>query len=137
VGYKWYDAEGKRPLFVFGHGLSYTQFTYSGLKVDAGGAAVEFDVRNTGALAGAEVSEVYVSLPEGTGEPPKRLVGWQKTILATGETRHVRVQVDPLYLAVFDAQVHRWKTVGGQYTFRVGGSSAELPLHAAIQVAEK
>jgi len=137
VGYKWYDAEGKQPLFSFGYGLSYTQFSYSKLSVDSSAAKVEFDVRNTGKTAGTEISEVYVSFPESVGEPPKRLVGWQKTTLVPGESKHVSVTIDPHYLAYFDSTVHQWKTAPGQYTFRVGGASSDLPLHAAVNLAAK
>jgi beta-glucosidase len=137
VGYKWYDAEGKQPLFAFGYGLSYTHFAYTKLSVDRTASKVEFDVKNAGATAGAEISEVYVSLPVSTDEPPKRLVGWQKTTLAPGETKHISVTVDPLYLAWFDPTVHQWKTAAGEYIFRVGGTSSDLPLHAAVHVAAR
>ena len=137
VGYKWFDAEGKQPLFAFGYGLSYTQFAYAKLSVDRTASKVEFDVRNTGTVPGTEISEVYVSLPASTGEPPKRLVGWQKTALAAGETKRVSVAVDPLYLAWFDPTVHEWKTAAGEYVFRVGGASSDLPLQVAVRVAAR
>ena len=70
VGYKWFDAENKEPLFAFGDGLSYTTFAYSGLK--AGLDGVSFTVRNTGQRAGAEIAQVYVGLPAAAQEPPKR-----------------------------------------------------------------
>ena len=79
VGYKWYDAENKPVLFPFGFGLSYTTYGYSGLKVKSGNqTTVSFTVKNTGSRAGEEIAEVYAGLPPGTGEPPKRLVGWSK-----------------------------------------------------------
>ncbi|SNT34752.1 beta-glucosidase [Granulicella rosea] len=137
IGYKWYEAEGKTPLFPFGHGLSYTHFTYSGLHVDPRGASVAFDVRNAGKVDGAEISQVYVSLPADAGEPPKRLVAWAKTQLAAGETKHVELPIDPLYLSIFDVAAKRWRTVGGKYVFRVGGSSADTPLNATATLAAK
>jgi beta-glucosidase len=130
VGYKWYDAEKKPVLFPFGYGLSYTTFAYSDLKVETGRPAhVSFTVKNTGAREGAEVAQVYVSLPTSTGEPPKRLVGWSKIKLAAGESKPVTVEVPPQYLSIFDEKTNAWQLVPGEYTFMVGGSSQDLPLH--------
>jgi beta-glucosidase len=79
VGYKWFEAEGKEPLFPFGFGLSYTTYSYSDLKTVPGRKLeVSFSVTNTGTRAGAEVSQVYASLPQSAGEPFKRLIGWEK-----------------------------------------------------------
>ena len=129
VGYKWYDAENKPVLFPFGYGLSYTTYRYSGLQVTPeGGASVSFDVKNTGARAGAEIAQVYVALPASTGEPPKRLVGWSKVQLNPGESKRVEVKIDPKYLSIFDETANAWKLVPGSYTFMVGGSSQNLPL---------
>jgi beta-glucosidase len=134
VGYKWYDAEHKPVLFPFGYGLSYTNFSYSGLKVDASGTAVSFAVKNTGSRAGEEVAEVYAGLPAAAGEPPKRLVGWSKVPLQAGESRQVRVQIDPLHLKIFDEASESWKLVPGTYEFMVGASSRSLPLKEKIDL---
>lgn len=135
VGYKWFDAEKKEPLFAFGHGLSYTSYAYSGLKaVEEGGQVkVSFTVRNTGKRAGAEIAQVYASLPPGTGEPPKRLVAWDKIQLAPGESKTVTLTVPPLHLAVFNADKDDWEVVSGDYRFLVGGSSRETPLSAVVK----
>jgi beta-glucosidase len=74
VGYKWFQAENKKPLFAFGHGLSYTSFAYS--DVTATIDSVSFTVRNTGRRAGAEIAQVYASLPASANEPPKRHFGF-------------------------------------------------------------
>ena len=130
VGYKWYDAEKKPVLFPFGFGLSYTTYAYSDLKVETGPPArVSFTVKNTGGREGAEVAQVYVSFPASAGEPPKRLVGWSKVMLAAGESKQVTVEVPPQYLSIFDEKKNDWQLVPGEYTFMVGGSSQELPLH--------
>jgi beta-glucosidase len=132
VGYKWYDAEKKSVLFPFGYGLSYTSFAYSDLKVTAGETVhLSFTVKNTGKRAGAEVSEVYASLPATAGEPPKRLVGWSKVKLNPGESKDVTVEVEPLFLSIFNVEQKGWQRVPGDYTFLVGGSSQNLPLKAA------
>ena len=129
VGYKWYDAENKPVLFPFGYGLSYTTFSYSGLKVSTGSeTTISFTVKNTGNRAGAEIAEVYAALPASAGEPPKRLVGWDKVYLNAGESKEVRVAVRSLYLSVYDEGSDSWKLVPGSYTFMVGGSSQSLPL---------
>jgi beta-glucosidase len=133
VGYKWYDAEKKEVLFPFGYGLSYTTYSYSNLKVDAAKRIrASFTVKNTGTREGAEVAEVYVSLPAAADEPPKRLVGWSKVRLNAGESKEVVVEIDRQYLSVFDSGAHGWKLVPGEYTFQVGGSSQSLPLKESI-----
>jgi beta-glucosidase len=133
VGYKWYDAENKPVLFPFGHGLSYTSYSYSGLKVSPGAKpTVTFTVANTGQRDGTEVAQVYATLPDAAQEPPKRLVGWSKVKLKAGESRDVTVAIDPQYLTIFEETTNSWKQVPGQYTFAVGGSSANLPLKQQV-----
>ncbi|HXX21603.1 MAG TPA: glycoside hydrolase family 3 C-terminal domain-containing protein [Terriglobia bacterium] len=136
VGYKWYDAEDKDPLFPFGFGLSYTAFSYSQLKVTSGKTVqVSFTVKNSGARAGAEIAQVYLGLPTSAGEPPKRLVGWEKVQLGPGESRSVTVTVDPQMMAVFNPDKDAWEVVPGNYSVYVGGSSRALPLRAKLALA--
>ena len=135
VGYKWFDAEHKEVLFPFGFGLSYTTYAYSDLKLNAGARpTVSFTVRNTGNRAGMETAEVYAGLPEAAGEPPKRLVGWNKVSLQPGESRQIDISIDPRYLSIFDEQADTWKLVPGEYTFLVGGSSQDLPLKGKLNL---
>src|SRR5579871_1778723 len=135
VGYKWYDAENKPVLFPFGHGLSYTTYSYSNLKVETRDRIqVSFTVKNTGSRDGAEVTQVYVALPAAADEPPKRLVGWAKVPLKAGESRNVIVAVKDLYLSVFSTQQHGWQRVPGRYTFMVGGSSQQLSLKQTLEL---
>jgi beta-glucosidase len=132
VGYKWYDAEKKSVLFPFGFGLSYTTFDYAGMKVTPGeNLHVTFKVKNTGKRAGTEIAQVYASLPTAAGEPPKRLVGWSKVKLNPAEVKEVSVDVEPLFLSVFNAEQHAWELTPGEYSFMVGGSSQSLPLKVA------
>jgi beta-glucosidase len=133
VGYKWYDAEKKPVLFPFGFGLSYTSYSYSGLKVTTGdGVTVSFTVRNTGTRAGTEIAQVYTSLPDAAGEPPKRLIGWARVELAPGESKQVSIPVDRDRLTIFDEGADGWKLFPGNYNVMAGGSSQDLPLHKQI-----
>ncbi|MFL6445650.1 MAG: beta-glucosidase family protein [Candidatus Sulfotelmatobacter sp.] len=135
VGYKWYDAEKKPVLFPFGHGLSYTTYSYSNLKVEPGQTPrVTFTVKNTGKRAGAEVAEVYASLPAAAAEPPKRLVGWSKVTLKPGESKELTVEIEPKYLSIFNVEQNGWQLLPGEYGFMVGGSSQNLPLKQSVNL---
>ena len=135
VGYKWYDAEQKPVLFPFGHGLSYTTYSYSNLKVEPGQTPrVTFTVKNTGKRAGAEVAEVYASLPAAAAEPPKRLVGWSKVTLKPGESKELTVEIEPKYLSIFNVEQNGWQLLPGEYGFMVGGSSQNLPLKQTVSL---
>lgn len=132
VGYKWYDAEKKDPLYPFGFGLSYTTFKYSGLKATKD--SVTFEIANTGTRAGAEIAEVYATLPPAAGEPFKRLVAWEKVKLAPGESRVLTLHLDPHYLSIFNADKDTWELTPGDYAIHAGGSSRDLPLRASIHL---
>ncbi len=136
AGYKWFDAEKKEPLFPFGFGLSYTAFSYSGMKAAASGqnVTVTFNLRNSGPLAGAEVAQVYVALPAAAGEPPRRLVAWDKLRLAPGESKAVTLTVDPLHLSIFNVEKDAWELVPGDYQLYVGGSSRSTALAGTVHI---
>jgi len=137
VGYKWYDAKRKAVLFPFGFGLSYTKFHYSSLRVKVdGGVSLNFTIKNTGNRTGAEVAEVYASLPPSAGEPPKRLIGWQKAQLNPGESKQVSLRIQTQYLSIFDVGKDEWSLVPGQYTLFVGGSSENLPLRQRVRLGK-
>jgi beta-glucosidase len=130
VGYKWFEAEHKQPLFPFGYGLSYTTYAYSALKADANTRTVSFTVTNTGRRAGAEVAQVYVTLPSAAGEPFKRLIAWERVQLKAGESKTVTLPLDPLYLSIFNAGKDGWELVAGDYKAFVG------PLTSAFHISE-
>ena len=135
VGYRWYDAENKDPLFPFGFGLSYTSFSYSQLKVASGKTVqVSFVVKNTGSRAGAEVSEVYLGLPASANEPPKRLVAWEKVQLDPGQSRTVTVSLEPKSMSVFNVEKDAWDLLPGDYLVFAGGSSRHTPLTATLHI---
>jgi beta-glucosidase len=138
VGYKWYDAQNKEPLFPFGFGLSYTTYAYSDLKATASGhdVTVSFNVKNTGKRAGKEIAQVYLTLPASTNEPPKRLIGWQKVQLAPGETKAVSLKIDPLYVSIFNEASDKWQIASGDYKIMAGPSSKDLPLSQAVSLTQ-
>ena len=113
--------------------FSYTSYSYSGLTVATGdNVTVSFTVRNAGKRAGTEIAQVYASLPDSAGEPPKRLIGWARVELAPGESKQVSIPVDRDRLTIFDEGAGRWKLVPGNYTVMAGGSSQDLPLRKQI-----
>jgi beta-glucosidase len=132
VGYKWYDAKSKTPLFPFGFGLSYTTYEYSNLK--ASKDSVTFQVKNTGARAGAEIAEVYATLPAASGEQFNRLVAWEKVRLAPGESKSVTLRLDPFYLSIFNAEKDAWELVPGEYIIQAGASSRDLSLRGSVHM---
>ncbi len=113
VGYKWFLREHRRPLFAFGHGLSYTRFAHDNLTATAGPGtlALSFDVRDIGERAGSDVAQLYL---EADGMV-RRLVGWKRVELSAGESRRVTVSADPRLLAHYDAGVHGWHVSAGRY----------------------
>ncbi|MDO9398881.1 MAG: glycoside hydrolase family 3 C-terminal domain-containing protein, partial [Herbiconiux sp.] len=144
IGHKWYDEQGIDPLFAFGHGLSYTSFEYGDLALSSAVADGEivttasFTVTNTGDVAGTEVPQVYLTLPDSAGEPGKRLVGYERVALEPGEAQSVTTTIssasaDRPY-SVWNVDTDAWELVNGGYTVSVGSSSRELPLSGALVV---
>jgi beta-glucosidase len=134
VGYRWFDAQGRTPLFPFGYGLSYTTFAFSGLSVrnTGHGATATFTVRNTGKRAGAEVAQLYLGFPAAAGEPPRQLKGFSRVELAPGQARRVTIELDARDFSVWDTGSHAWQPVKGGFTVQVGDSSRSLPLQAPL-----
>jgi beta-glucosidase len=139
VGYRHYDEKTIEPLFPFGFGLSYTTFAFSNLKLGAepGSAAhwsVDFDIRNTGRVAGAEVAQVYVGLPSSAvPQPPKQLKGFKKVLLQPGKTEHVHLTLNAPALSYWNVQKHGWTMAPGTYKVMVGASSRDIRLSGEFQ----
>jgi beta-glucosidase len=148
VGYKWYDSQGLTPLFPFGFGLSYTTFAFSNaalvnnLTSSNPNLQVTFNLTNTGPVAGAEVAQVYLAFPASTGEPPKRLVGWQKVLLQPGASQPVTIEVDANDsshpLSYWDVNSNGWLIAPGVYTVYLGNSSnaASLTTVGTLQIVD-
>jgi beta-glucosidase len=136
VGYRHYDRSPVKPLFPFGFGLSYTTFTYSGLKLVAEGdhALVRFTLTNTGTRAGAEVAQVYVGErhPK-VPRPVKELKGFARVALQPGESREVTVELDRRAFSYYDESSADWKLQPGRFDISVGGSSQAIALHGTLR----
>ena len=137
VGYRWYDARDLDVTYPFGHGLSYTTFEYGDAIVssDDDGLVVRVPVTNTGERDGAEVVQVYTSLPgSAVARAPRELKGFAKVALAAGERREVEVRVRRSDLAYWDTRVDLWVVEGGAYTVEVGASSRDIRGAATVDV---
>ena len=133
IGYRWYARKGFAPLFPFGYGLSYTGFKYGDLKVTGGDTiTASFDVTNTGAKAGADVPQVYLTAR--SGAPELRLLGWSRIELAPGETKRVTVTADRRLLADFDVKARKWRIDAGTYDVAVGASATALDAKASAKI---
>ena len=131
TGYRSYDARGIEPLFPFGHGLSYTSFEYSGLRVD--GLAVTLDGANTGERAGAEVVQLYVrERAPRLRRPDKELRAFAKPQLEPGEQRELTFRLEPRDFASYDTRVAAWRTDSGEFDFLVGASSRDIRLQETV-----
>jgi beta-glucosidase len=137
VGYKWFDARNLKPLFPFGHGLSYTQFEYGAPTARAnpdGSVSVSFTVRNVGNRDGMDVPQVYIGPANGGWEAPKRLGAFHKVRLVRGASETVTALIDPRLLAMFDAAAQQWRIAGGPYTITVAESSRDARRHITINL---
>ncbi|MBV8684053.1 MAG: fibronectin type III-like domain-contianing protein [Caulobacteraceae bacterium] len=139
VGYRWFDRQGVAPLYPFGHGLSYTSFAYSALKVaDAsdGGFDVSVRIRNIGPRDGDEVPQVYLGAPAdppaGAQFPVRKLAAFDRVTLKAGETRTVALHVPLRQLQYWSAADHQWLTPSGARTISVGASSRDLRVEAVV-----
>lgn len=141
LGYRHFDKSGIKPLFPFGHGLSYTTFEYSNLKITpakVSGIApvtVAFDIKNTGERAGAEVAQVYVGDGHSKVERPvKELKGFSKVVLKPGESKHVTVALDRRAFSYFDQEKNAWTIDPGDFTVLVGSSSQLIRFSGKVNV---
>jgi beta-glucosidase len=139
VGYRWFDKEGIAPLFAFGHGLSYTTFEYSDLKVEKapdGGLEVKVHIKNTGGTDSDEVPQVYLSapsdVPEGVQFPVRALAAFDRIHLGAGEGKTVTLHVEPRQLQYWSTKDSAWKAATGKRTVNVGASSRDLRLKQEI-----
>ena len=138
VGYRWFDTKNIAPLFPFGHGLSYTNFKYSALKLTKGKDAnltVEFEIENTGKFDAAEVAQVYVADVESSlPRPLKELKGFQKVFLKTGEKKIISVALDQNAFAFYEPDKQNWIAEKGDFKILVGSSSRDIRLNGDFKL---
>lgn len=140
VGYRYYDAAGVTPLYPFGYGLSYTDFTLGAVKATLTGGEVRVSVPvfNAGRRPGRETVQVYVSAPWGTLDRPiKELAGYVKTrLLSPGEAQRAEVSFPMTRLAGFDEKTSSYLLEKGEYLIYAGADSAHLQLAAAVELPQ-
>lgn len=133
VGYRWHEKQNIKPLFGFGHGLSYTTFNYGKVTADkkemtpSDKITFTVDVKNTGKREGSEVVELYISdLKSSLPRPVKELKGFEKVSLKPGETKTVSFTIDKSALSFFDADQHAWVAEPGDFEAIIGASSTDI-----------
>ncbi len=143
VGYRYYEKKNVAPLFPFGHGLSYTSFSYDNLRLSTDVMApdevltISIDVTNTGRMAGQEVVQLYVrDCAARVARPEKELKGFSKVALTPGETRSVTLTLDREALAYWDDLNHAWVAEAGAFEVLVGSSSQDIRARAEFRLAE-
>lgn len=152
IGYRWYDAYNVTPRFPFGHGLSYTTFSYSQLQLTPLSAKAEvlpsnrievrslpvvslrFLVHNTGKVDGDEITQVYLAYPAAANEPPRQLRAFKKVSIPAGNHQEVTLSLKKDDCAVWNTEKDAWEILAGEYTVFVGASSRDLRLQATFTV---
>ncbi|MEO7931528.1 MAG: glycoside hydrolase family 3 C-terminal domain-containing protein [Chthoniobacterales bacterium] len=139
VGYRHFDTKGIEPLFAFGHGLSYTDFAYSDLELEAGDDGVflnaSFDLANIGTCRGAEVAQLYIQdIESSLPRPAKELKGFTKITLEPGERRRVTIPLDLRAFMFFHPEQGGWLAESGDFRILIGSSSRDLRLETVYHL---
>ena len=141
VGYRWAEKEQIKPLFAFGHGLSYTTFGYGEAKAakatmkENGTLSVSVDVTNTGDVAGKEVVQLYIGDNEASvARPVKELKGFRKIALEPGQKQTVTFEITPDMLKFFDADKHEWVLEKGKFTAYICAASDDVRTQVEFEV---
>jgi len=141
VGYRWNDKENIKPLFSFGHGLSYTTFKYSKVTADksemdsSDKISFTVNVKNKGAREGSEVVQLYISdLKSSLPRPVKELKGFEKVSLKPGEEKAVTFTIDKSALSFFNADKHEWVAESGDFEALIGASSTNIKSKIAFRL---
>jgi beta-glucosidase len=136
VGYRWFAQQGTKPLYAFGHGLTYTDFSYADLQVSGGETmTASFTVTNTGQREGADVPQVYLTdAPDGKR---LRLLGFERVQLRPGEARKVTLTADPRLLARFNSGAGQWRITEGIYRVALGKAADAFVLTAETRLPSR
>ena len=144
VGYRYYDKKKLPARWAFGHGLSYTSYTYSNLQTptktleDDGSIKIFVDVKNTGNMAGKEVVQLYVRDLNGTaGRPEKELKGFSKILLSPGEKKTVEFSLNARDLSFYHEGLSDWYAPSGEYEILIGHASDDIVLREKINFQTK
>ncbi len=138
VGYRYFTTRDVPVAFPFGFGLSYTSFAYENLAVSVAGdtVSVHLNVKNTGAVDGSDVVQVYVGRSESVVDRPVReLKGFHRVSVPANGTSEVTIEIPVKYFAYWDVRVNRWVVEPGSYNIMVGASSADIRLETTIELA--
>jgi beta-glucosidase len=138
IGYKWYDRKKIEPLFHFGHGLSYTNFEYSNLRISnshQNDFICSFDIENIGDVSGFEISQCYISFMNcDEDEPIKKLQGFDKTHINSGEIKKIEICLDSKSFSTWDIKNHQWEIKKGVFNILIGSSSNDIKLKDSINL---
>ena len=138
IDYRWYDANEVEPRFAFGHGLSYSTFSYRNLNIETGlqapNVTVTFDVFNTGGVDAAEVAQLYLVFPAASGEPPQVLRGFAKYFIAKGFGQAIQLVLTPRDMSIWDVASYGWQLQHGEFGVRVGASSRDIRLAGSFTI---
>ncbi len=144
VGYRYFSTYDVEPQFVFGHGLSYTEFRYNDIKVNLTeenekiNATVKFKVTNIGEKEGAEVAQVYVNDVESSVKRPViELKGFEKVRLMPGESKEVTINLDKKSFAFYSDEENSWIVEDGKFNILIGSSSTDIRLEESINIKSK
>ncbi|MET0364116.1 MAG: beta-glucosidase [Sphingobium sp.] len=138
VGYRWLERQGETPLFPFGHGLSYSRFAYSRLKLTGGERpSVSFRVTNVGKRAGSDVPQAYAAVEGDGAKRIRRLVGFQRVTLAPGASETVTLAIDPRLLARYDVAARHWAIRDAAIAFSIGTDARTMVLTGTTRVTTK
>jgi len=143
IGYRWYDANNVVPKFAFGHGLSYTSFTYDATSLtvqqsgngDASSFTVTLSVTNSGDRDGSEVVQLYLGFPEAAQEPPKQLKGVAKVAISVDDTETITFALTPRDFSIWDVDIHDWAQVNGTFSVSIGAASDDIRASTTIDIA--
>ena len=135
MGYRHFDTKNIEPLFPFGHGLSYTTFEYSDLKINRQGDSIvtTFQIENSGNQLGAEVAQLYIRDVEASElRPFKELKKFEKIDLNPGEKKGIALKIDVRDLSFFSVHKGKWITEPGEFEILIGSSSKDIRLKGSF-----
>ena len=140
VGHRWYESNSIKPLFCFGHGLSFTSFNYQNLEVTTGSDFVvtcKFEIQNTGDISGLEIAQCYVGFASPLpGEPYKTLQGFIKEEIGANELKKVEIKLGPRNFSFWSVETNTWQIREGSYQILIGSSSENILLQANINLEQ-